>query len=196
MGFFRQEYWRGWPFPSPGDLPYPGIKPLLHWQANSLLLRSRPASLFLQPLFSFSMSEAYWAGFRRISMYLFPFDVCSKQVSEKANPLLPEGQIQLVLDRFTHPTKSMKHSGNFPASSPPQSTLRSPLWVSGSSLTSVWSHLTSRRHYVAFHQQHTFHSTLCPTKLHFWDCKSILEQSSKRIGTLTRMEHLCVPSFP
>ena len=27
MGFFRQEYWSGLPFPSPGDLPYPGIKP-------------------------------------------------------------------------------------------------------------------------------------------------------------------------
>ena len=28
MGFPRQEYWSGWPFPSPGDLPDPGIKPL------------------------------------------------------------------------------------------------------------------------------------------------------------------------
>jgi len=28
MGFLRQEYWSGWPFPSPGDLPDPGIKPL------------------------------------------------------------------------------------------------------------------------------------------------------------------------
>ena len=27
MGFSRQEYWSRWPFPSPGDLPYPGIKP-------------------------------------------------------------------------------------------------------------------------------------------------------------------------
>ena len=27
MGFSRQEYWRGLPFPSPGDLPNPGIKP-------------------------------------------------------------------------------------------------------------------------------------------------------------------------
>ena len=25
--FFRQEYWSGLPFPSPGDLPSPGIKP-------------------------------------------------------------------------------------------------------------------------------------------------------------------------
>ena len=26
MGFSRQEYWSGLPFPSPGDLPDPGIK--------------------------------------------------------------------------------------------------------------------------------------------------------------------------
>ena len=38
MGFPRQGYWSGLPFPSPGDLPDPGIKP---WspslQADSLL---------------------------------------------------------------------------------------------------------------------------------------------------------------
>ena len=27
MGFSSQEYWSGLPFPSPGDLPDPGIKP-------------------------------------------------------------------------------------------------------------------------------------------------------------------------
>ena len=27
MEFSRQEYWSGLPFPSPGDLPYPGIEP-------------------------------------------------------------------------------------------------------------------------------------------------------------------------
>ena len=28
MGFSRQEYWSGVLFPSPGDLPNPGIKPV------------------------------------------------------------------------------------------------------------------------------------------------------------------------
>ena len=28
MGFSRQEYWSGLSFPSPGDLPYPGIEPM------------------------------------------------------------------------------------------------------------------------------------------------------------------------
>ena len=27
MEFLRQEYWSGLPFPSPGDLPDPGVKP-------------------------------------------------------------------------------------------------------------------------------------------------------------------------
>ena len=27
IGFYRQEYWSGLPFPSPGDLPDPGIEP-------------------------------------------------------------------------------------------------------------------------------------------------------------------------
>ena len=38
MGFSRQEYWSGLPFPSPGDLPNPGIKPRSPAsQADSLL---------------------------------------------------------------------------------------------------------------------------------------------------------------
>ena len=28
MGFHRQGYWHGLPFPSPGDLPDPGIEPV------------------------------------------------------------------------------------------------------------------------------------------------------------------------
>ena len=45
MGFSRREYWSGLPFPSPGDLPDPGIElaslvsPCLpHWQGDSLSL--------------------------------------------------------------------------------------------------------------------------------------------------------------
>ena len=42
MEFSRQEYWKGLPFPTPGDHPEPGVKPslllLLYWQADSLPL--------------------------------------------------------------------------------------------------------------------------------------------------------------
>jgi len=37
MEFSRSEYWSGQPFPSPGDLPNPGIEPMsLALQADSL----------------------------------------------------------------------------------------------------------------------------------------------------------------
>ena len=42
MGFPGQEYWSGLPFPTPGDLPHPGIKPVspaaLALQVDSLPL--------------------------------------------------------------------------------------------------------------------------------------------------------------
>ena len=42
MGLFQQEYWSGSPFPTPGDLPNPGIKPTslasLPWRVDSLPL--------------------------------------------------------------------------------------------------------------------------------------------------------------
>ena len=41
MGFSRQEYWSGLPFPSPGDLPDPGIEP----ESPSLQLDSLPTEL-------------------------------------------------------------------------------------------------------------------------------------------------------
>ena len=44
VGFSRQEYWSGMPFPSPGDLPDPGIEPWSpKFQADTLT--SEPPNL-------------------------------------------------------------------------------------------------------------------------------------------------------
>ena len=41
IGFFRQEYWNGLPFPSPADILNPGIEPLSPaLQADSLATES------------------------------------------------------------------------------------------------------------------------------------------------------------
>ena len=45
MGFSRPEYWSGYPFPSPGDLPSPGIE----HRSPSLQADSLPAKLQGKP---------------------------------------------------------------------------------------------------------------------------------------------------
>ena len=57
MGFLRQEYWSGLPFPSLGDLPDPGIEPIEQpiEQAHSSLL-SHQGSLFV-PIGCFSVAQ-------------------------------------------------------------------------------------------------------------------------------------------
>ena len=42
MGFPRQEYWSGLPFPSPGDLPDPGIEPVSPALAGGLFTTEPP----------------------------------------------------------------------------------------------------------------------------------------------------------
>ena len=56
MGFLRQEYWDGLPFPPPGDLPDTGIKPESPaspaLQADSLPLshRGSPQTAYTHPV--------------------------------------------------------------------------------------------------------------------------------------------------
>ena len=52
--FSRQEYWSGLPFPSPGDLPDPGIKPRFPvLQADSLPSEppQKPSVFILAPVY-------------------------------------------------------------------------------------------------------------------------------------------------
>ena len=46
MGFSRQEHWSGLPFPSPGNLPDPGIKRVSPALAGRSLLPSHLGSPF------------------------------------------------------------------------------------------------------------------------------------------------------
>ena len=52
MGFSRQEYWSGLPFPSPGDLPDPGVKP----RSPALQADSLPIELRGKPTISTSIT--------------------------------------------------------------------------------------------------------------------------------------------
>ena len=58
MGFPRQEYWSGLPFPSPGDLPDPGIGPRSPTlQADALTSEPPGKPIFTFPQFSTSGSS-------------------------------------------------------------------------------------------------------------------------------------------
>ena len=53
MGFPRQEYWSGLPFPSPGDLPGPGIEPLSPALAGKFFTPEPPGKPLLESAFQY-----------------------------------------------------------------------------------------------------------------------------------------------
>ena len=57
MRCFRQEYWRGLPFPSPGDLPDTGIEPM--FPASPVL---QVDSLSAELLVASNFAMLYWSG--------------------------------------------------------------------------------------------------------------------------------------
>ena len=56
MGFSSQGYWSGLPFPSPGDLPKPGIEP----ESPALRVDSLPVSHLGISLFTFMHWRRKW----------------------------------------------------------------------------------------------------------------------------------------
>ena len=88
MGFSRQEYWSGLPFPSPGDLPDPGIKPRSPaMQADALT--SEPPGKPLDEFLGFSQSRPTWPMVltRTSFLMLFPDQVIDLiSVPEKSFP--------------------------------------------------------------------------------------------------------------
>ena len=54
MGFSRQGYWSGLPFPSPGDLPDPGIEP----RSPALQADSLPTELQGKPIQKYMLEQS------------------------------------------------------------------------------------------------------------------------------------------
>ena len=70
MGFSRQKYWSEQPFPSPGDLPNPGIE---------------PRSLALQTDSFLSEPPGKWVALCRICLYIVGFHkrLLKKQMDDR-----------------------------------------------------------------------------------------------------------------
>ena len=63
LGFFRQEYWSGLPFPSPGDLADPGIEPESP-VSPALLVDSLPTEPLGKPLEPSGNSHFYYGTWK------------------------------------------------------------------------------------------------------------------------------------
>ena len=80
MEFSRQEYWSGLPFPSPEDLPDPGIDPRSPaLQADSLLSESpeKPINVCktysISPSFTFDMSMFFFSFLLLVLLEVYQF---------------------------------------------------------------------------------------------------------------------------
>ena len=75
MEFPRQEYWSGLPFPSPEDLPYPGIKPMSPALAGGFSTTEpprKPTYLHTYRLNTYCKNHFIDPCFNFISYYSFP----------------------------------------------------------------------------------------------------------------------------
>ena len=67
MGFLRQEYWSGLPFPSPGDLSDPGIEPVSPALAGGFFTAEPPG----KPSESVELMQIKWGRVLGIESLLF-----------------------------------------------------------------------------------------------------------------------------
>ena len=84
MGFSRQEYWSGLPFPSPGDLPDPGLEP------RSPSLQADPCE---EGIIIIIFNNKYFLNFhiqrrRTSNSPLCLSDRCPTYISSKQTPFL------------------------------------------------------------------------------------------------------------
>ena len=68
MGFPREEYWSGLPFPSPGDLPSPGIEPASPELASGFFTTESPVNKALYFIKNGKDSEDFSREF--VCMYI------------------------------------------------------------------------------------------------------------------------------
>ena len=80
MEFSRQEYWSGYPFPSPRDLPNPGIKP----SSPALQVDSLPSELRWKPKYASWAIQSYMLLY--LDLYILTICESCLVVSDSLQP--------------------------------------------------------------------------------------------------------------
>ena len=120
MGFSRQEYWSGLPFPSPGDLPNPGIEPRSPTLQADALTSASPTIIkwYVQHTVTVSGKE-------------FIFTDSMKRLRRKPGRVVRMHWIWSISFRWGHPS-SRAALAVLPL--PPAWTRRPPVWVNFATL--------------------------------------------------------------
>ena len=92
-GISRQEHWDGLPFPSPGDLPYPEIKPAL--EADSSPLSHQRSPVFIIVNYNF-----WYTGHYLIVLFKNDIEMQFKMFSRLLNRLYSKGKYRICLFFF------------------------------------------------------------------------------------------------
>ena len=78
MEFSRQEYWSGLSFPSPGDLPDPGIEPASTILAGRFFTAEPPEKPIHTHINTHTHTQIYlfneWAGGNGAKLFTLPLD--------------------------------------------------------------------------------------------------------------------------
>ena len=114
MGFFKQEYWSGLPFSSPGDLPIPGIKPKSSASASSFFT-TEPSGKPLSGHRSMWLWEEWIIAIERVSpanllLILIEFNVYTRLLYCLSHQGSPYTRL-LLLNSFT--SKKVRHKLNY-----------------------------------------------------------------------------------
>ena len=91
MGFSRQEHWSGLPFPSPGDLPHPGIEP----GSPALQADSLPSEPPGKPMYLQRTQQIVWHKLTGCYFYslTFWFEKKEKQQQQQSFSLYPSNTV-------------------------------------------------------------------------------------------------------
>ena len=120
MGFSRQEYWSGLPFPSPGDLPDPGIDP--EFQADALTSKPPGKPIYMYIYICVCM---YIYTYTHTHIHTLPFEPSShlpsscpcrlSQSTQAGFPMLEASLWLSILHMvYVNPTFSIRPTLSFP----------------------------------------------------------------------------------
>ena len=89
LGFSRQDYWSGLPFPSLGDLPHPGIEPRSAALQVDSLLSGKPGKPIIHTFHQTAISPKTEAP---SSISILPLPGHGTQSFEPLNPAADKGE--------------------------------------------------------------------------------------------------------